>query len=113
MPRDILDLFYSKVSNNKSNLAVVQKDNQITYGKLISLVQKYAFVFKKIRKNPKILIYLPKSSEAYAAMLASLQVGGVYCPINDTMPTIRLKLIIKKFKPDVIISNKELQSKHL
>lgn len=111
MPRDILDLFYSKVSNNKSNLAVVQKDTQITYGKLISLVQKYAFVFKKIKKNPKILIYLPKSSEAYAAMLASLQVGGIYCPINDTMPIIRLKLIIKKFKPDVIISNKELQSK--
>ncbi len=108
MPRDIINLFYNKAINNKSNLAVVQKDSQITYGKLLGLVQKYAFAFKKIKKSPKVLIYLPKSFEAYAAMLASLQVGGFYCPINETIPIIRLKLIIDKFKPDIIISNKKL-----
>src|SRR5690349_16683936 len=101
---DIVDLFDAQASRSATRAAVLQDNGSITYRQLQALARQIFFNLYEL-KQPRTLLYLPQSSEAYAAMLGVIMAGGYYCPVNLAHPVERQKLVIQLFDPDVILTN--------
>lgn len=101
---DIVDMFDARASQSATCDAVLQDNGSLTYRQLHVLARQ---IFSNLRelKQPRTLIYLAQSGEAYASMLGVLMAGGYYCPVNLAHPVDRQKLVIQLFDPDIILTN--------
>src|SRR5690349_11636340 len=97
---DIVDMFDAQASRSPALDAVLHDNGSTTYGQLNLLARQ---IFSNLRefRQPRALLYLPQSSEAYAAMLGVLMAGGYYCPVNLAHPADRQKQVIQLFDPDI------------
>jgi D-alanine--poly(phosphoribitol) ligase subunit 1 len=93
---------------NPDHPAVVQDTGPVSYGEIGSLTARIAASISAISEKPRVLIYLPKGTDAYASMFATLMAGGYYSPINMDAPVHRHVEILRQFCPDVILSTKKL-----
>jgi D-alanine--poly(phosphoribitol) ligase subunit 1 len=101
---DIVDLFVTQASRSAAREAVLQDQGATTYRQLHTLTRQIAYNLREF-KQPRTLIYLAQSPEAYASMLGVLMAGGYYCPVNLAHPLDRQKRVIQLFDPDVILTN--------
>jgi D-alanine--poly(phosphoribitol) ligase subunit 1 len=101
---DIVDLFDAQVSRSATRDAVLQDNASVTYRQLNVLARQVFFGLHELRQ-PRTLIYLAQSPQAYASMLGVLMAGGYYCPVNLAHPVERQKLVFQLFDPDVILTN--------
>lgn len=101
---DIVDMFDAQASRSATRDAVLQDNGSTTYRQLNVLARQ---IFSNVRelRQPRALIYLAQSPEAYASMLGVLMAGGYYCPVNLAHPVDRQKQVIQLFDPDVILTN--------
>jgi len=101
---DIVDMFDAQANRSATCDAVLQDNGSTTYRQLNVLARQ---IFANLRdlKQPRALIYLAQSPEAYASMLGVLIAGGYYCPVNLAHPIDRQKRVIQLFDPDVILTN--------
>jgi len=106
--RDPVLRFMENVRLNPDHPAVVQDTGPVSYGELGSLAARIAAAISDICEKPRVLVYLPKGADAYAAMFAALMAGGYYSPINMDAPVQRHVEILQQFCPDVIVSTKNL-----
>jgi D-alanine--poly(phosphoribitol) ligase subunit 1 len=108
--QDPLTLFLENVKLNPEHPAVIQEDEEVSYGVLGERVARFAASLSVNRAKPRVLIYLPKGADAYAAMFGTLMAGGYYSPINMDAPRHRHIEILRQFLPDVVVSTKDLIS---
>ena len=108
MNADISSLFFLNAAKYAKKTAIVELDNSLTYEQFAFKVRQIAYkIFIHARSNhPRVLILIDKSSDAYASMFATLAVGGFYCPVNISIPEIRLRSIIEQFDPEIILYKK-------
>jgi len=105
---DIISEFCRQANEKPNNIAVVENENKIEYSKFKELAFGFAETFSNIKENPKVLIFLPQSINAYASMIGTLMAGGYYCPININLPPLKIHKIAKQFNPDIIITTGKL-----
>jgi D-alanine--poly(phosphoribitol) ligase subunit 1 len=106
--RDLLDIFFEQATLLPDHTAIVESKREINYRDFIDLVSRMAYHFRQISNHTKVLIHLPQSIEAYAAMMATLMAGGYYSPTNTSAPLERQRLVIDSFQPDIILSDANL-----
>lgn len=101
---DIVDMFDAQANRSATRDAVMQDNGSTTYRQLNILARQ---IFSNLRelRQPRALIYLAQSPEAYASMLGVLMAGGYYCPVNLAHPVDRQKQVIRLFDPDIILTN--------
>lgn len=99
---DVLEML---LQQSGSNPAVAAGDVVVTYGELISFATQIAseVIEKTAEPCPRILIALEPSYSAFAAMIASLMVGGTFCPIDVAGAAERNAAICKAFHPEIVI----------
>lgn len=102
---EIMDVLDRLLQQAKSNPAVDTGDVVFTYGQLIAHATQIAseVLEKSAKPCPRILVALESSHSAFAAMIASLMVGGTFCPIDVAGAAERNKAICKVFHPEVVI----------
>lgn len=88
--------------------AVVQESGSISYQEMGALTARIAAAVANISENPRVIVYLPKGAEAYAAMFAAMMAGGYYSPVNMDAPLSRHIEILDQFCPHVIVSRQAL-----
>src|ERR1700684_1527853 len=103
---DVVDLFLARVDETPDAPAIVTSKASIAYGALERRVRALAAVFAQ-RPSPKVLIALPQSIDAYAAMLASGLAGGFYTPLNMASPAEKMRRIAAQLEPDVVVGAPE------
>ena len=108
MSIDPLYLFLEQSSSRPDHPAVVNEDKIVSYGQLKDMVERIASVISHEGAHPKVLIHLPQCAEAYASMFGTLMAGGYYAPTNIFSPLERQQLVINSFKPDIVITDKNL-----
>jgi D-alanine--poly(phosphoribitol) ligase subunit 1 len=106
--KDPVVRFMENVRLNPNHPAVVQDTGSVSYGEIGSLTARIAATISDICEKPRVLVYLPKGADAYAAMFATLMAGGYYSPINIDAPVHRHVEVLHQFCPDVIVSTKKL-----
>ncbi len=64
-----------------------------------------------IRPGDRIGLYLPRSTAALVSILAVLQAGGVYLPLDPEYPPERLSAIVSDAQPQLILTQRSLMAK--
>lgn len=78
-------------------------DRTVSFGEFYGLVKQVANYIIASGKGKKIIIDMPQGIDAYASIVATLSVGGSWCPIPQHIPSARRATIIREFQPDLII----------
>ncbi len=104
-PLDLVDAFLRRAESASSMAAVDDRGVAVTYGELRSLAYRFAGSIQRAssRGSPRVLLALPPSASAYAAMIGSLIAGGTFCPVDVSGPEDRNATICQTFCPDIIL----------
>ena len=105
MTGDPLDKFLHRAESGPDLICIQETDRHLTYSEFTDLVCRYAFSFAQTGEHPKVLIHLPQSADAYAAMFATLMAGGFYACSNTEWPPDRQARVAGLFRPDVVVSD--------
>ena len=93
---------------NSSDYAVIQNDVSYTYRQFGEVVHIYEEYYLK-NNIKRVMLCLPQSFMAYAAMVAAYLTKTIYCPIDIDAPLVRKEYFIKKYQPDLILTVKGIQ----
>lgn len=96
-----------------NRLCLVAKNYEITYSEFWEKVKIFSnFLLKKSKnKVPVVCIHETKSVYDYIAMIATLNAGGTYVPINSTIPKKKIIKLIELSNANFFCTTKSLRSK--
>jgi D-alanine--poly(phosphoribitol) ligase subunit 1 len=86
MPHDVVDRFLDCANADPSHPAVVTDGRTFSYGDLERRVRAFAHAFTRC-EAARVLIALPQTADAYAAILAASLAGGYHTPLNVAAPS--------------------------
>lgn len=105
-PLDLVEAVLSQAQSAPSVVAVDDRGVSVTYAELRSLAYRLAGSIQVASSgpSPRVLLALPSSPSAYAAMIGSLISGGTFCPVHvgPEAPEARNAAICRAFCPDII-----------
>ncbi|KAB8033633.1 non-ribosomal peptide synthetase [Fluviispira multicolorata] len=108
--KTIIEIFEEKSSAFKDNIALVYKDEKISYKALNEKANQLAHFLKmsyEIIESPFIAICLNRSEQMIITILAILKLGKAYVPIEPNLPIDRIQYILKDAKPSVVLLDEE------
>ncbi|MER2014566.1 MAG: amino acid adenylation domain-containing protein, partial [Methanobrevibacter sp.] len=110
---DILDAFNSHLSNHPDNTLVSYKNKSYSYGEGAFIADKIAksLIKNGVKSNDHIAFLVPRSELYLLNVLSILSLGGVYVPLDDTLPDERLKFLLKDSNCKVIIVSDETNNR--
>ncbi|WFR57112.1 amino acid adenylation domain-containing protein [Anaerocolumna sp. AGMB13025] len=94
--QSIYELFMIQVEKSRDdNVAVIYKNEQITYKKLSKQIDILSAVLHKngVQKGTNIGVLLRRSSKLVISFLAIMKLGGVYIPMDPIYPKERLEFM--------------------
>jgi D-alanine--poly(phosphoribitol) ligase subunit 1 len=103
---DVIDTVLSQVLLHPHLTAVEHNGVPTSYEELGALIGRIAASILSVASapGPRVLLALPPSPAAYAAMIGTLKAGGTFCPLNIVDgPPDRNAAIARDFSPDVIL----------
>ena len=103
-------VFEDQARRNPGKTAVIFEDKKVTYAELNSKANRLArhLIARKPVNKPLIGIYLNRSDEMLACLIAVMKTGGSYLPLDPTYPDDRVVFMIEDSQVDVIISESAL-----
>jgi amino acid adenylation domain-containing protein len=105
--------FEVQVRDNPDAVAVVFGQDQLTYKNLNALANQLARYLQDLGIGPEVPVgvYLERSPHRIISLLAILKVGGVYLPLDPTLPPERLAFMVEDAAAPVIITQGTLADK--
>ena len=92
----------------EDRVAVSDMNQELTWKELVKKAQVIgAELSEKVQPGNPVPVLLEKSSETLAVMLGIVYAGCFYVPVNPINPTERLRKIMEKLEPEVIISDEK------
>ena len=106
-------LFAEQAEKTPDAVAVVFKNQQITYGKLNQRANQLANYLQTLGVQPEVLvgIYTERSIEMVIGLLGILKAGGAYVPLDINYPTERIYRMLDDAKVGVLLTQKHLLAK--
>ena len=104
--------FADTVSKYGDRTALVNGQENITYGELDSRANQVAHFLKKqgVGSDKKVVICLERSPELILAMLGVVKAGGVYVPVDPAYPTDRIEYTVSDCQGQLILTTTALSS---
>ncbi|MGC2743471.1 MAG: amino acid adenylation domain-containing protein, partial [Candidatus Angelobacter sp.] len=99
-------LFEQQVERVPESVALIYKDETLTYSELNERANRLARYLKKQGIGPDIpvAIFVERCPEMIVAMLAVLKAGGAYLPLDPNAPAERLALMLKDSEVPLILT---------
>jgi amino acid adenylation domain-containing protein len=111
-PRDkcLHQLFEQQVEQTPDAVAVVCKDEQLSYRQLNARANQLAHYLKSFGVGPEVLvgICLERCLEMVIAVLGILKAGGAYVPLDPEYPPERLAFILSDIQAPVLLTQQSL-----
>lgn len=102
--KDFIELIKSNAILYPDRIAVIDREREISYAEFLHQVNIFS---QQLKPKSKVIVDLEQGAEAYALVIAILNVGGIYCPLSPVAPIERKKQIIHEFLPDLIVVSSE------
>ncbi|GGM47332.1 hypothetical protein GCM10011608_35110 [Micromonospora sonchi] len=104
--RPVPEAFAHQVAIRPGEIAVVSGDVHLTYAEFGSLVDEVAGTLREHGVGPEDLVAIcaERGPEVVAAMLAVLQVGAAYLPLDPRYPEDRLGYLLADGRPVMILT---------
>lgn len=86
--------------------ALIHGDTELSYGELVSAVQKMAGRLRDagVSDNSRVVLLLPRSLDTIVAMLAIMWAGGGYVPLDPDGPALRVAAVLEDVQPALVVS---------
>jgi amino acid adenylation domain-containing protein len=106
------DLVAAQAARTPDGPAVVHGERQLTYAQLVGQAGQLAHHLRALGVGTDALVglCLPRSLELVVAMLAILQAGGGYVPLDPEYPAARLQLMLEDADARVLVTRSDLLS---
>jgi amino acid adenylation domain-containing protein len=103
------DLLADGLRRNPEGTAVREPGAEITYRELNHLTNRLAqaLLTRGVEPGDRVVIWLPKSINAVAAMQAVLRLGAAYVPVDPLSPVARARQLITDCDPSVCVTEPE------
>ncbi len=104
-------LFEAQVEKTPQTVAVVFEEEELTYRQLNSRANQLAYYLQKLGVKPetKVGICVERSLEMVIGLLGIQKAGGVYVPIDPTLPTERINYIFEDSQVPVLLTQNHLR----
>ncbi|MCP5049569.1 MAG: amino acid adenylation domain-containing protein, partial [bacterium] len=113
-PKDqnIRRLFENEAQRHSDRISVVIEDKHLTYGDLKDRSRRFGGLLrsKGIEKDRIVAMMMERSLEMIVGMLAVLESGGAYLPMDAAYPVKRNKFILQDSGAEVILTQEHLLS---
>ena len=109
----IHQIFEEQVERTPGAIAVVYKDERLTYRELNERANQLAHYLRKLGVGPEVLvgICVERSLEMIVGLLGILKAGGVYVPLDPTYPQERLSFMLDDAKAGLLLTQQRLRKK--
>jgi amino acid adenylation domain-containing protein len=103
----IPQLFAQQVEENPDQIAVIYRDQQLTYSELNQKANQVAHYLIKhgVKPNSLVAICLERSMELVISLLGILKASAAYLPLDTELPPSRMDYILHDAKPSFLITN--------
>ncbi|WP_046318271.1 non-ribosomal peptide synthetase [Mycobacterium sp. UM_Kg1] len=103
-------LFAAAAAADPDNTALTDEDRSLTYAELAaeSGVLARALAGRGIGPEDRVAIALPRSLDSVIAILAVLQAGAAYVPVDISLPPARIESILRQSDPRIVLTADEL-----
>ncbi len=104
-------LFEEQVKRNPKALAVIDKEQSLTYGELNSCANKLAHYLASKGVGPETVVgvYLDRTAKMLITLLGIHKAGGAYLPLDPIFPKERLKYMQEDAKIEFVLSESGLE----
>uniref|UniRef100_A0A2P1CZA1 AptA2 n=1 Tax=Nostoc sp. HIID-D1B TaxID=2027338 RepID=A0A2P1CZA1_9NOSO len=105
----IHQLFEAQVERTPDSIAVVFKEQQLTYQELNYQANKIANYLQSLGVKPEVLvgICVERSLEMVVGLLGILKAGGAYVPLDPTYPKERLSFMLSDSQVQVLLTQQK------
>jgi len=103
--KTIVDCFEEQVSKSADRIAVIFKEERISYRELDEKVNQLAHYLRKnqVKEGTYVGLCLERSTAMIIAMLAIIKAGGTYVPIDPDYPQDRIDYILDDAALKIIV----------
>lgn len=108
--KDFIELIKANARTYPARIAVIDKEKKISYADFLLLVDSFS---SRLKLKSKVVIDLEQGAEAYALIVAILNMGGTFCPLNPEAPLERKRQIVTEFSPDFIVVDSDVKVSEL
>lgn len=104
---NLYDMFATVCKNMGDSVALIYKQNHITYRTLYYNVEKIyeMLVYHGVKSGDIIGLYLKRSPNAFSSMLAVLKTGAAYMPLNLMLPAAELQRMMEESGCNLILTD--------
>ncbi|MEO7533477.1 MAG: amino acid adenylation domain-containing protein, partial [Ferruginibacter sp.] len=111
--KNIIDLFEEQVSKHPAAIALVYKEEQITYRDLNERSNQLGNYLrtKGVKEEVLVPICIERGTQMIIGILGILKAGGVYVPIDPEYPQERISYMLEDTAATIMIASKYSRSK--
>lgn len=104
--RPIMDLIRLKALEFPNNIALSSKELQLTYKEMIEKINQFSNFLKSYvsDRGARVIIALPRGIDSILSLLAVLQNGCTYIPVDLSWPKERQQFILQDSNADIVIT---------
>jgi amino acid adenylation domain-containing protein len=102
------EVFERLVRDNPLAVAVADAKGELSYGELDQCANRCAHFLRERGIGPEktVGIYTERSAEMIIAMLAVLKAGGIYLPLDVSLPPARIDFMIAEAGAEIVLSTR-------
>lgn len=109
---NLYDLFVSQAQQTPNNIALEFIGNNISYKNLEDQINQMSHYLKDkgVAAGDFIAVSMPRSPELVISLLAIMQCGAAYIPLDPEYPIARLQFMLEDSEAKSLITNKALST---
>jgi len=106
----LIDLFRAQVARSPEAVAVEHGNASRTYAQLAHQVDRLArqLAALGVGRERIVALAMPRSPETVVALLAVVQAGGAYVPVDPDLPTERIAFILADADPICVLTTRSV-----
>lgn len=112
---DLVHLFENQVATTPKNIALIDKEEKLTYLALKEKADALAatLLAEGLKPEEKVVVLMDNSSQLVIGILATLKAGGAFVPIDTLYPRIRKQFILEDCKANFILTTNDYEAEAL
>jgi non-ribosomal peptide synthetase component F len=109
--RCIQELFEEQVRKTPEAVALIDEEQQLTYGQLNERANRLAQYLRShgVRADERVGLCVERGIEMVLGLLGILKAGGAYVPLDAAYPTQRLQYMLADSAPGVVLTQRKLE----
>ncbi|URZ17236.1 non-ribosomal peptide synthetase [Clostridium felsineum] len=113
--KNLVQLFEEQVDKTPDEIAILFKNNKLTYRELNEKSNQLARILKKmnIEHNAIVGLCSERSIEMIIGMFAILKIGATYLPIDPCLPKERMSYILKDSGVKILLKQEHINNEAL